>query len=105
VVAVEVQEEMVVQEDNRWNWRRRSWWFNKYSVGSGCMLEQITLEEVEVALTMFKLEANGGSGVVILRMADADYSSTTTGSPTVNTNVGGSGETVLIFNSSGSYTA
>jgi hypothetical protein len=47
----------------------------------------------------------GGSGVVILRMADADYSSTTTGSPTVNTNVGGSGETVLIFNDSGSYTA
>jgi hypothetical protein len=38
-------------------------------------------------------------------MADADYSSTTTGSPTVNTNVGGSGETVLIFNDSGSYTA
>jgi hypothetical protein len=37
-------------------------------------------------------------------MADADYSATTTGSPTVNTNVGGSGETVLIFNSSGSYT-
>ena len=46
----------------------------------------------------------GGSGVVILRMADANYSSTTTGSPTVNTNVGGSGETVLIFNASGSYT-
>ena len=48
---------------------------------------------------------NGGSGVVILRMADADYTGTTTGSPTVNTNVGGSGETVLIFNASGSYTA
>ena len=47
---------------------------------------------------------SGGSGVVILRMADADYSGTTTGSPTVNTNVGGSGETVLIFNASGSYT-
>jgi hypothetical protein len=47
---------------------------------------------------------NGGSGVVILRMADAIYSGTTTGSPTVNTNVGGSGETVIIFNSSGSYT-
>ena len=47
---------------------------------------------------------NGGSGVVILRMADATYSGTTTGSPTVNTNVGGSGETVLIFNASGSYT-
>jgi hypothetical protein len=44
-------------------------------------------------------------GVVILRMADTDYSGTTTGSPTVNTNVGGSGETVIIFNDSGSYTA
>jgi hypothetical protein len=51
------------------------------------------------------IASSGGSGVVILRMADADYSSTTTGSPTVNTNVGGSGETVLIFNASGSYTA
>jgi hypothetical protein len=47
---------------------------------------------------------NGGSGVVILRMPDASYSGTTTGSPTVNTNVGGSGETVIIFNSSGSIT-
>jgi hypothetical protein len=36
-------------------------------------------------------------------MADADYSTITTGSPTVNTNVGGS-DTILIFNSSGSYT-
>jgi hypothetical protein len=48
--------------------------------------------------------ANGGKGVVILRMPDANYSTTTTGSPTVNTNVGGSGETVIIFNDSGSYT-
>jgi hypothetical protein len=47
---------------------------------------------------------NGGKGVVILRMPDANYSGTTTGSPTVNTDVGGSGETVLIFNDSGSYT-
>jgi len=46
----------------------------------------------------------GGSGVVILRMADADYSGTTTGSPTVTTGVGGT-DTVLIFNASGSYTA
>jgi len=46
----------------------------------------------------------GGSGVVILRMADGDYSGTTTGSPTVDTNVGGSGDTVVIFNASGSYT-
>jgi hypothetical protein len=46
----------------------------------------------------------GGSGVVILRMADANYSSTTTGSPTVNT-TDGTGDTVLIFNDSGSYTA
>ena len=47
---------------------------------------------------------SGGSGVVILRMPDANYSGTTTGSPTVNTNVGGSGETVIIFNASGSIT-
>jgi hypothetical protein len=45
----------------------------------------------------------GGSGVVILSVADADYSGTTTGSPTVATGV--SGKTVMTFNSSGSYTA
>ena len=45
----------------------------------------------------------GGSGVVILRMADAKYSGTTTGSPTVATGV--SGDTVLTFNASGTYTA
>jgi hypothetical protein len=38
-------------------------------------------------------------------MADGDYSGTTTGSPTVSADVGGSGETVLIFNGAGSYTA
>jgi hypothetical protein len=37
-------------------------------------------------------------------MPDANYSATTTGSPTVNQNVGGSGETVIIFNDSGSIT-
>ena len=46
---------------------------------------------------------NGGTGVVILSMADADYTGTTTGSPTVATGV--SGKTVLTFNASGSYTA
>jgi len=46
---------------------------------------------------------NGGKGVVILSMPDADYSGTTTGSPTVATGV--SGKTVLTFNGSGSYTA
>ena len=45
----------------------------------------------------------GGSGVVILSMADADYTGTVTGSPTVATGV--SGKTVLTFNASGSYTA
>ena len=45
----------------------------------------------------------GGSGVVILSMPDADYTGTTTGSPTVATGV--SGKTVLTFNSSGTYTA
>ena len=46
---------------------------------------------------------SGGKGVVIISMADADYSGTTTGSPTVATGV--SGQTVLTFNASGSYTA
>jgi hypothetical protein len=61
--------------------------------------EQIILV-VAVVLEEHKVDsgANGGSGVVILRMADTNYSGTTTGSPTVNTNVGGTGETVLIFN-------
>jgi hypothetical protein len=45
----------------------------------------------------------GGSGVVILSMLDADYSGTTSGSPTVATGV--SGKTVLTFTGSGSYTA
>jgi len=44
----------------------------------------------------------GGKGVVILSMPDADYSGTTTGSPTVATGV--SGKTVITFNGSGSYT-
>ena len=44
----------------------------------------------------------GGDGVVILRIATADYSGTTTGSPTVTT-VGA--DKVLVFNGSGSYTA
>ena len=44
----------------------------------------------------------GGKGVVILRMLTANYSGTTTGSPTVTTD--GSYK-VLQFNGSGSYTA
>lgn len=46
--------------------------------------------------------AAGGSGVVILRMATAKYSGTTTGSPTVSTD---GSDTILVFNASGSYTA
>ena len=45
--------------------------------------------------------ANGGSGVVILRMPTANYSGTSTGSPTVTTS---GSDTILTFNSSGSYT-
>ncbi len=45
----------------------------------------------------------GGSGVVILSVPDASYSGTTTGSPTVATGV--SGQTVITFTGSGSYTA
>jgi hypothetical protein len=48
------------------------------------------------------ISAAGGSGVVILSMPDANYSGTTTGSPTVTTGV--SGKTVLVFNASGTYT-
>jgi len=47
---------------------------------------------------------SGGKGVVILRMADADYSGTTTGSPTIDTSTVAD-ETIIIFNSDGSYTA
>ena len=43
----------------------------------------------------------GGSGVVILRMPTANYSGTTTGSPTVSTS---GADTILLFNASGSYT-
>ncbi len=45
---------------------------------------------------------DGGKGVVILSMPDANYSGTTTGSPTVATGV--SGQTVLTFTGTGSYT-
>ena len=45
---------------------------------------------------------NGGSGVVILRMATSTYTSTTTGSPTVSTD---GSDTILLFTGSGSYTA
>lgn len=45
--------------------------------------------------------ASGGSGVVILRVKTAKYSGTTTGSPTVSTS---GSDTILVFNSSGSYT-
>ena len=44
---------------------------------------------------------SGGSGVVILRMPTASYSSTTTGSPTVSTS---GSDTILVYNSSGTYT-
>jgi len=45
--------------------------------------------------------ANGGSGVVILRMPTANYSGTTTGSPTVTTD---GSDKVIVFNSSGTIT-
>jgi hypothetical protein len=45
---------------------------------------------------------NGGSGVVILSVPTANYSGITTGSPTVTTS---GSNTILQFNSSGSYTA
>ena len=44
----------------------------------------------------------GGKGVVILRLATADYSGVTSGSPTVTTS---GSDTIITFNASGSYTA
>jgi len=44
----------------------------------------------------------GGSGVVILRVPTSQYTGTTSGSPTVSTS---GSDTVMVFNSSGSYTA
>jgi hypothetical protein len=44
----------------------------------------------------------GGKGVVILRIPTANYSGTTTGSPTVS--IDGT-DTILVYNDSGSYTA
>jgi hypothetical protein len=46
--------------------------------------------------------STGGKGVVILSVPTANYSSTTTGSPTVTTS---GSNTILQFNGSGSYTA
>ena len=48
------------------------------------------------------LSGAGGSGVVILSIPTANYTGTTTGSPTVTTS---GSNTILTFNSSGSYTA
>jgi len=45
---------------------------------------------------------NGGSGVIILSMPTANYSGTTTGSPTIITS---GANTILKYNSSGTYTA
>lgn len=45
---------------------------------------------------------SGGSGVVILRMATANYTGSVTGSPTVTTD---GSDTILTFTSSGTYTA
>jgi hypothetical protein len=44
----------------------------------------------------------GGSGVVILSVPTAAYSGTTTGSPTITTS---GANTIIQFNSSGTYTA
>jgi hypothetical protein len=65
---------------NHWRW----WWRNRKQC------------------SRWNTGGNGGKGVVILSMPDADYSGTTTGSPTVATGV--SGKTVLTFTGSGSYT-
>jgi hypothetical protein len=64
----------------------------------------LEVELVAVVVLVLLQQVAGGSGVVILRMPDASYSGTTTGSPTVTTGVDGT-DTVLVFTASGSYTA
>jgi hypothetical protein len=44
----------------------------------------------------------GGSGVVILSVPTANYTGTTTGSPTITTS---GSNTIIKFNSTGTYTA
>ena len=48
--------------------------------------------------------SDGADGIVILRMSTVDYSGTTTGSPTVDQSTV-SGQTILIYTGSGSYTS
>ena len=45
---------------------------------------------------------SGGSGIVVLSVPTGNYSGTTSGSPTVTTS---SGNTIMKFTGSGSYTA
>ena len=47
---------------------------------------------------------NGGKGVIVISVPDANYSGTTTGSPTVATGQAGS-KTTMVFTGTGSYTA
>ena len=46
--------------------------------------------------------AGGGSGRVVIQVPTANYTGTTSGSPSVNTT---GSNTVMVFNGSGSYTA
>ena len=47
-----------------------------------------------------EIGANGGSGIVILRLATSQYSGTTTGSPTITTD---GTDTILKYTGSGTY--
>jgi hypothetical protein len=68
------------------------------------LLEQqiLVVEEVALMQSPGTTAGSGGSGIVILRLPTADYSSTTTGSPTVTTD---GTDTIIKFTASGSYTA
>jgi hypothetical protein len=67
------------------------------------ILVEVELQELIVLQTGTNglTASSGGSGVVILSMPTANYSGTTTGSPTVTTD---GTDTILVFNASGSYT-
>ena len=51
------------------------------------------------------VSGTGGKGVVIVSVPDGLYSGNTTGTPTVQTNAGGTGKTVMTFTGDGTYTS
>jgi hypothetical protein len=86
---------------NSWSWWFRRWW-NWITISTNYWRKWNCkyLEEVEEEVEMQMVVGSGGKGVVILSMPTANFSNTTTGSPTESYG----GNKILVFNGSGSYT-